>query len=85
MATRLPPPKGFGTRPELWEDFAFKLKSYLNLQEHDYGEVMDRSSTDLDPITDDLMTWKPDEILKNEKIPRKMMQSPKNERKSLES
>ena len=49
----LPLPKGFdGTRPEEWKDFVLKLKSFLNMQEHDYGETMDTTSVDPHAVTD---------------------------------
>ena len=49
----LPPPRGFdGAWPELFEDFAVKLKSYLGLQESDFSEVIDMTSKDPQPIAD---------------------------------
>ena len=49
----LPLPKGFdGTRPEEWKDFVLKLKSFLNIQEHDFGEIMDFTAIDRHVIAD---------------------------------
>ena len=46
----LPPPKSFdGTRQEGWKDFAFKLKAYLNIQEPDFGALMDESGLSQNP------------------------------------
>ena len=40
-------------KSELFEDFAFKRKSLLDLQKHDYCDVMDLTSKDAQPIADD--------------------------------
>ena len=52
----LPPPSGFdGTKPELFEDFAFKLKSYLSLQEPNFSGIMDYAPRQTEPIIDDAL------------------------------
>ena len=54
FANALPLPRGFdGTRPEQWKDFAYKLKAYLNMQEHDFSNYMNLASASAGPVTDE--------------------------------
>ena len=47
------PPRGFDGRIEDWEDFSYKLKAYLSLQEPDFGDCMDKIETSADPVVDE--------------------------------
>ena len=54
FATALPLPRGFGgTRPEQWKDFAYKLKAYMNMQEHDFTNYMNLAAASVEPVTDE--------------------------------
>ena len=53
FARALPLPRGFdGARPELWKDFAYKLKAYLDMHENDFSIYMDGAADSAEPITD---------------------------------
>ena len=53
----LPLPRGFdGTRPELWKDFALKLKAYLDMQEPDFSNYMNAATAVEAPLTDEVYT-----------------------------
>ena len=50
----LPLPRAFaGARPELWEDFTFNLKAYVNMLEHDFSNYMDLASAFAEQVTDE--------------------------------
>ncbi len=52
-ASRLPLPRGFdGTKPEHWQELAFKLEAYLSMTEHDYSRLMDAATQQHVPVTD---------------------------------
>ena len=50
----LPLPRGFdGSRPELWKDFDYKRKAYLNMQEPDFSSYMNIAAASLVQVTDE--------------------------------
>ena len=50
----LPLPRGFdGHHPELWKDFDYKLKAYLNMQEPEFSNYMNTAAASLVPVTDE--------------------------------
>ena len=54
FARSLPLPRGFdGTRPDQWKDFVYKLKAYLNMQEHDFTNYMNLAAASVEQVTDE--------------------------------
>ena len=53
FARELPLPRDFdGTRMELWKDFSYELRAYLNMLEPDFTNYMNRAADSADPVTD---------------------------------
>ena len=59
---KFPTPAAYNGKPEEWEDWNYKFKSYMNVSNYEYGQLMKAAETATEEVTDTQLTYQVDGV-----------------------